>query len=719
MLRSLKNFLILVVAVGVWLAVSEGFAQSLGQSMTQGPRDRIVEPVVESDLVTLAGNTHPLARAQDDRGAIDQETRLERMVLVLQPDAAKQQELDALVEAQQEPGSGVYHQWLTPAEYGSRFGASAGDVARVCAWLASHGFVVETIPAGQRLVLFSGTAGQVEETFHTEMHRYVVDGQRHIANTEDPQIPAALAPVIAGILSMHDFRRSSATRLVRAIARPENSQGSTHYLLPADYATIYDLDPLYGAGKTGTGVSMAIVGRSNINVSDVASFRSMAGLPANAPVVVVDGMNPGLVSGDQDESTLDVEWSGGVAPGAAVKLVVAASTATSDGVDLAAQYIVNHKTASVVSTSYASCEADMGSGAMAFYNSLWEQAASEGISVFVSSGDSGAAGCSAGSASRGSAAGVNGICSSPYSTCVGGTEFNEGSGTYWSATNGAGGGSALSYIPERVWNESANDGGSGLWSSGGGVSEYYTQPVWQKGISGASSNGRRAVPDVAMAAAGHDGYLISGTSAASPSFAGIMSIVVEKQGGAGQGNANPTLYGLLAAGENPFHTTPGGNNSVPGVNGFTASGAAYNLATGLGSVDANVLASVWPAAGVVIAQPGFTLKPSVKSEALLPGRSATFTVVVTGADGFSEAVDLSATAPSGVKVTFTPASVKPGASAMATLAVTRGTVPGTGSVTIKGTSGGLSVSKTLTVQVLSGPPAGFIPPAGPTRAAKL
>jgi hypothetical protein len=309
-------------------------------------------------------------------------------------------------------------------------------------------------------------------------------------------------------------------------------------------------------------------------------------------------------------------------------------------------------------------------------------------------------------------AGVNGLCSSPYSTCVGGTEFNEASGNYWSSTNGSGGGSALSYIPEKVWNESASDGGSGLWSSGGGVSLYFTQPTWQKGISGANSNGMRAVPDVALTAAGHDGYLIcedgnwyviAGTSAASPSMASIMAMVVQKQGGAGQGNANPTLYGMLAASSNPFHATPSGNNSVPGVNGFTASGASYNLATGLGSVDANLLATEWPGSGTVAPPASFSLKASVTSESLLPGKSATFTVAVTGTGGFSSAVSLTTKAPTGVTLAVSPTSLKPGATATATLTVAAGATPGTGTLTITGVSGSTTQSATVALTVLAPP----------------
>ena len=706
MLRTVRTFLLFVAAFAVLAMASVGFAQK------STPQNRIAGPIVDSDVVTLMSNVHPLARAENDRGVIDSETRLERMVLILEPSAMQQSELDALTEAQQEPGSGMYHQWLSPQEYGARFGVSPSDLARITGWLASHGFTVEPPPAGRRLVLFSGTAQQVSDTFHTEIHRYAVNGAMHIANSQDPQIPKALAPVVSGVLSLHDFRRASASRPARQVAKPENTQGGTHYLFPADYATIYNLNPLYAAGKNGSGASIAIVGRSNINLSDVSSFRSTSGLIANQPTVILDGANPGLVSGDQDESTLDVEWSGAVAPGAAVKFVVAASTSTSDGVDLSAQYIVNNKTATVMSTSYGSCEAYMGSGEMAFYNNLWQQAASEGISSFVSSGDSGAAGCNNGGSSSGSMAGVNGLCSSPYSTCVGGTEFNETSGSYWSTTNGTGGGSALSYIPEKVWNESASDSGSGLWSSGGGVSEYFTQPTWQKGISGATSNGMRAVPDVALTAAGHDGYLIcedgnwyviAGTSAASPSMAGIMSVVVQKQGGVGQGNANPTLYGMLTASSNPFHATPSGNNSVPGVNGFTASGASYNLATGLGSVDANLLATEWPGSGTVTNPGGFSLKASVTSESLLPGKSATFTVAVTGTGGYSNSVSLTASVPSGVTLTFTPASLKPGANATATLTVAAGSAAKTANITITGTSAGVAETATVALTVQQAP----------------
>jgi pseudomonalisin len=677
----------------------------------QAPVNRIVRPIDEAQVVTLLGNVHPLARAEFDQGVVRAETRLERMVLELEPSAEQQAELDALVEAQHDAGSPLFHQWLTPAEYGARFGVSAQDLARITGWLKGHGFTVDEIVASNRLIVFSGTAGEVAETFHTEIHRYRVDGVEHIANSQDPQIPAALAGVVGGVVSLHDFRRRSQIKARKALgAQPLYSAGSTHYLFPADFAVIYDLNSLYSAGTTGTGSSIAIVGRSNISLSDMAAFRATSGLNANNPVVILVGANPGLVPGDQDEATLDVEWSGAVAQAATVKLVAGDSTATTDGVDLSAQYAVNHATAPVVSSSYGSCEQDMGTAELAFYNGLWEQAAGQGMSVLVASGDAGAADCYAGSAARASGTAVNGMCSSPYSTCVGGTEFNEGSNSaqYWSATNSTGYETALSYIPEEVWNESGSNGGSGLWASGGGSSVVYPQPVWQKGVNGISGE-MRAVPDVALTAAAHDGYVItengkyfviSGTSASSPSFAGLMALVVGANGGAGQGNANAGLYPLANAQHTPFHATPSGNNSVPGVTGFTASGAAYNQATGLGSVDGSVLVSEWSPGGVPGAD--FAMTASAASGTVQAGKTATFTINVMESGAGMNAVLLTAQAPAGVTVGFSPANILPGMTATATIAVGATAAAGTQNITVTGAdaTGTQSLTYALTVTPL-------------------
>jgi subtilase family serine protease len=246
-----------------------------------------------------------MARPEFDQGAVNAETRMDRVLLLFKPSAQQQAELDALVDAQQNSASPLFHHWLTPAEYGVRFGASAQDRARVTAWLAAHGFDVVEIPVGNRLVVFSGTAGQVFDTFHTQIHRYQVDGVTHLANSLDPQIPLALSEVVSGIVSLHDFRHRSEIRertplTMQATVGPRAlySAGSTHYLFPADFAAIYNLDPLYSAATAGAGASIAVAGRSNINLNDVAAFRSLSGLAANTPSVILAGANPGLVVSD-------------------------------------------------------------------------------------------------------------------------------------------------------------------------------------------------------------------------------------------------------------------------------------------------------------------------------------------------------------------------------------------------------------------------------------
>lgn len=684
------------------------FPMTLAAQVTAHRVPRIID---ESNMVALHGNVHPLARAEFDRGVAEPATPMRSMMLLLKPTDAQQSALDALLEAQHDPTSAQYRQWLTPEQYGERFGLATADLLRLNDWLQKHGFTVEEIPANHRVLIFSGTAAQVQAAFQTEIHQYSVNGEAHYANAQDPQIPAALTGVVSGVLSLHNFGRQSQIHSRVALgSRPQYSSGSTHYLAPADYATIYDLSSIYSGGNLGAGVTIAVIGRSDISLTDVSAFRTFSGLSANQPTVVLAGNDPGTVSGDQDESTLDVEWAGATAPSATVKFVVAASTNSTDGIDTAAQYAVTHAIGQVISVSYGSCESSMGSSEMNFYSTIWAEAASQGQSALISSGDSGAAGCNGGSNTTGSGRGVNGLCSSLYSTCVGGTEFNEGSNAsqYWSATNSAAYGSAISYIPEVVWNESASNGGTGLWSSGGGASIYYAQPSWQSGVNGVSAaNGMRAVPDVAMTAAGHDGYLInengsfwiiSGTSASTPSLAGVIALLVQSQGGTGVGNANTGLYPLVNAASNPFHATLSGNNTVPGVTGFTASGTAYNLATGLGSVDGAVLLHSW-GSGSNTSTIDLTLSESVNSATVQPGKTATFTVSVTETNNNHNAVALSANPPSGVTITFSPSSITPGTNSTATVTVTQSAAAGLDNITISGadTTGTRSLNYALTV----------------------
>ncbi len=694
------------------------FFSIVSQSSAQ-PADRIRAAIDEIRTVSLHGNRHPLARMEYDLGPAAPETRLERMILVLQSDAAQQQELAELLDAQHDPRSPVYHQWLTPESFAERFGASPNDIGRIVSWLGAQGFSIDELPAGGRTIVFSGSAGQVQEAFHTAIHRYRVHGEMHLANAGDPRIPEALAGVVAGVATLHDFRRQPMHTRLQA-APQYSAGGSYYYLAPGDFAAIYDVASLYANGINGAGQTIAIVARCNIPMSDVQTFRQTFGLPANNPTIVVNGSDPGIISADElAEADLDVQWSGAVAPQATIDFVVSASTQSSDGVDLSAQYIVSHNLAAVMSTSFGCCEAYMGSAYNTFYNNLWQQAAAQGITALISSGDSGAAGCDGGSESQATGGlAVNGLCSSPYSVCVGGTEFNEGSnpGQYWSAGNASNGSSALGYIPETVWNESGSNGGYGLWASGGGASAYYSKPAWQS-APGVPADGRRDVPDVSLTASLHDGYLmfyqgslvyVGGTSAASPSFAGLMALV-NQQTGARQGNANTTFYALAtlqgSGGLSYFHDIVNGNNSVPGLTGFSAA-SGYDLASGLGSVDAAVLVNHWTDA-ITGGSPNFTLTVNPGSVTVPAGaaRAVIAQVKVTG--GFNAAVALSATGlPAGVTAVFASPTLAAPGSGTSSLSFTASSSAAAGVYPIQIVATGGTVTQRLPLSLTVSTPAG-------------
>jgi len=684
--------------------------------ITQPPfvqvRDRITSFIDDDQRVTLRNNVHPLATAQYDSGPVAPDFPMERMLLTLLPDATQQEALNQFIDAQYNPESPYYHQWLTPEQYAERFGVSDADTAQIMNWLQGHGMEVEEVTASRRSIVFSGTATQVQAAFHTAIHSYKIGDEVHHANVKDPEIPAALVQVVGGIVSLHDFHSEPMHGVVRKPS-PEFTNGGAYYLAPSDFATIYDLGPLYQQSINGNGQSVAIVARSNINIADVRQFRTFFGLPANDPQIMVNGADPGIWnSNEETEADLDVEWSGAVARNATIKFVVSKSTNSSDGVDLSAQYIVNHNLAPVMSTSFGLCEAALGSSANSFLNSLWQQAAVQGITVLVSSGDNGAAGCDSASASKAThGRGINGLCSTPHSVCVGGNEFADRSNPvlYWSSSNAAGTqASALSYIPEVVWNDSGP--GEGLWASGGGASAVYAKPSWQAG-TGVPADGKRDVPDVALTASGHDGYLIyqngglyvvGGTSAASPSFAGVMALVVQNAA-ARQGNANTAFYALAikqrAGGASVFHDITSGNNGVPGQAGFNAT-AGYDQATGLGSIDAAVLVNHW---GDATAAPTFHAIGSADSLSVTAGSNKSIALTVTVSGGFSAAVAFSVTGlPSGVTAAFTPATLASPGSGSSVLKITAisSVKAGVYSVVASATSGSTKQQIPLSVTVV-------------------
>ena len=577
-------------------------------SLAPATAARIV--IDDSDRVVLDGSVPVRARPESEIGRSSPSLPMERVILLLRRRPGAEADLERLLAAQHDPSSPLFHHWLTPEEFGARFGLADDDIAAVTDWLRAQGFSIDEVATGRGWVNFSGTAAQVEQAFRTEMHDYQVDGKLRHANATEPSLPRALTALVHGVVSLNNFESRP---LSRVMPGETNLNDGSHALAPADFATIYHLGPAYGSGLTGTGQTIAIVARTDIQLSDVRTFRSSFGLPAKDPVFVHNGPDPGVVSGEEGEADLDTEWSGAVARNATIKVVISKTTNPTDGVDLSAQYIVNHDLAPVMSTSFGLCEDHMGSSNLAFYNSLWSQAAAQGITSFVSSGDSGAAGCDAPSSGSGSGRAVSGLCTTPFDVCVGGSQFNDTSnpGAFWATSNDpTTKASALSYIPEIAWNESAHvAGGDGLWSTGGGASNVYSKPSFQS-APGVPTDGQRDVPDVALTAADHDGYLgysagnlvrFSGTSASSPAFAGILALVVQSTG-ARQGNANTVFYPMATrqlngTGPTVFHDIKSGNNTVPGTTGFSA-GTGYDRVTGLGSVDASALITNWSGSSI-------------------------------------------------------------------------------------------------------------------------
>jgi hypothetical protein len=706
------------IRMALLLFVATVPAPAFSRGQQSGPPPRITHPIKEAARMTLPGNIYPLALSEFDQGALADAHPLRRILLLLRRSSEQEASLQKLVGEQQDKSSRNYHAWLTPEQFGKQFGPSDSDVQMVVQWLASQGFTGIKLSAGRSVIEFSGTAASVHSAFRTEIHRYLVGSEEHIANSSDPQIPAALVPVAAGIVSLHDFRKKPMHRLAgftstrRAGATVTSaglqftntscfdgitgSPATCHPLGPYDFATIYNVLPSWNAAPSidGTGQTVAIVARTNINVQDVADFRNLFGLPPNPPQIILDGLDPGLVPGDETEADLDVEWSGAVAKEATIKLVVSESTETTDGVDLSALYIVDHNLASVVSESYGQCESNMGTAGNQFYNNLWQQASAQGITVFVSSGDNGSAGCDfeldqgllpPQPAQYGLQ--VNGIASTPFNVAVGGTDFNDyfNSTTYWNETNTSTTlTSAKGYIPETTWNDTCTNalledphfplstnpetncnnpnisqfavalGGSGGMSNctaptGTTVSSCsggYSKPLWQV-APGVPNDAKRDLPDVSLFASNgfeNSFYMmceadisneqpcstsnyvgVGGTSASSPAFAGLLALVNQKTGSR-QGNANYVFYSLAAkqsslncnsntgpastctfndvtsgtiatpcATGSPNCTTTKAGDQIGVLTGYQA-GAGYDLATGLGSVNAANLVNNWNSA---------------------------------------------------------------------------------------------------------------------------
>ncbi len=665
---------ILLFGAAVLFSVPPVSAQTTPQSVStfsQAPSvpARITQAIDTTQLVRLKGNVHPLARPEFDQGLVSDAAPMKRMMLVLQRSPGQETSLRQLMDEQLSKDSPNYHKWLSPQEFGQQFGPTDTDIQIITDWLTEQGFQQIKVGAGRTAIEFSGNVGQVRNTFHTEIHHFNVNGEARQANVSDPQIPAALAPVVAGIVSLHNFPRRSFRRDAGIHTATRNIDGNPQFttasgcgtsnaqpcyvLGPADFAKVYNIP----AALDGSGQQIAIVADSNINPQDVADFRTLFGLPANPPIVILDGPDPGL-NGDEGEADLDVEVSGMVAPMATIDFVVSEDTQTAAGIDLSAFYIIDNNIAPVMSESFGACEAGLGSAGNQFYDLLWEQAAAQGITVTIATGDPGAAGCDNFNTETAASLGlaVSGFASTPFNVAVGGTDFDDAGTqtTFWNPSTANTPGtreSAMGYIPEIPWNDSCAAtatsatlntvcaSANNIAGGGGGPSSIYAKPAWQSSITPlgiATGDNHRYIPDVSLFAS--DGpqsqsfYLIcqvdavpagnppscatsgsfsfggaGGTSASTPAFAAIMALINQNNGR--QGNANPVLYKIAATSgqscnsstEAPsgstcaFNDVTKGNNSVPCV-GNSTNCSSKTAANGVLVSTASPTTPAWSAA---------------------------------------------------------------------------------------------------------------------------
>jgi hypothetical protein len=605
--------------------------------------------------VRIERGAHPLARPDLDIGPLDPTRRIENLSVVFKLSPEQLRDRDTLLAAVLDPGSPSYHRWLTPELYATRFGARAPDIARTTAWLAEQGLEVHDISRLGARVTFSGTVGTLQTAFRTEMRQYRVAGETHYAMATAPSIPATLADVVLGLHGTHDFNprhvKPSTVRIDPQATCPNGDNFcSGHGLGPPDWAAIYDVNPLYNPGLGGSpihgaGVTIAIVGIAEIAQSDINAFRTRFGLPAST-VTMTLVPNTGTAQGANGaglEAILDTEWSGGIAPDA--NIVYVFTGRNDDNVDDAAFYAIEQNVAPILSESFAGCELGQTPSDADALGVFGSAANLLGITYVAASGDDGAAAC----LNFGfPGLYVNMPASFPGVTAVGGTEFPTGSITY------DGAGTATGYsAQEQVWNESSSASSPG--AGGGGISAVFGRPAYQGTVptcamlgslpvSGIDAATMREVPDLSFtAAATNNGYFIEctynngagdctaaggapkvlqigGTSASTPSFAGVLALVTQATGGGRLGNVNPLLYTLRSTVLGAFHDITIANNEIQcttgtagcpagGLYGYAAA-TGYDCASGLGSLDVSQLVGAWaslvPTATTLTAAPTST-----------------------------------------------------------------------------------------------------------------
>ena len=650
-------------------------------------RDRLSASVSLADRVELPKSGSLRAATSTPLGHLAAETTLTSMRLVLQPSAAQQADLTQLLADQANPSSPQFHRWLSPAQFGARFGVSDNDLAVLQQWLTSQGFTVQGVAPGRNAILFSGTSALVETAFGTSMQRFSRGGQDFFENSTSLHIPAAFSGMVAGVSNLSSYRVRSNRVAPVVPAVPASRQGSPqadftatlqgavkNFLTPYDFRQIYNLNGLAGSGFNGKGITIAVAGQSAIDTTQIGYFQTLTGQTVNAPqqTLVPSTGTSTLVPGDEGESEIDVEYAGGTASGATVNFVYVGNSANFSVFD-SVIYAIDQKLAPIISLSYGSCETSIPAGNLSSLEFSLAQANAQGQTVIASSGDQDAATCDASDSVSGAfttaigGATVSYPASSVFVTGVGGTQLNDGNvvpSPYFAATNNSQNGTALGYIPEIAWNDTAVT--TSVSGTGGGKSQIFSKPSWQTGDN-VPSDGRRDVPDISFAASPNfHGYtfcsaelnssgaasgeactpnsfasIVGGTSLSAPNFAAMLAIIEQANGTTGGlGNVNPLLYAIASgsSGATAFHDITTGNNFVACTAGYPdcvggqlgyATGPGYDLVTGIGSADGQQLANALKTAAAAHAVATVVLSISPAAPTLNQGTIATAVVTAT------------------------------------------------------------------------------------------
>lgn len=677
--------------VFVWvvgfLFVAGGSSVLITKLKAQQPIGRIVAEIDNSARATISGSRPPLAAQAKDVGRVAPETMLHGMSIVFKHSPAQDSELQTLIAAQQNPSSPLYHQWLSPDEFAARFGMADSDLTKVEAWLQEQGFSVDSVARSRNRIAFSGTVSQIQAAFATELHYYSMNGNTHFAPASDLSIPAALAPVVQDVTNLSSFRPQP--RVSRPTANFTSSQSGHTFLTPPDVATIYDIKPAYTAGFTGKGQTIAVVGQTSVSLTDIENFQSAAGLSVKDPTLVLVPSTGNVLEspGDESESNLDLEYSGGMAPGATILFVYVGDDLNSTVFD-SIIYAVENDIAPIISDSYGLCEPALAPGEYSALNGILQQGAAQGQSIIVASGDSGSPDCEGVPGTQQTALAVDFPASSQWVTAMGGTEFlaadvcsastcSTPPAAFWQTASGSDVlSSALSYIPEQVWNDDAPPSGGNpafLASGGGGISILTARPSWQTSVPGIPSGTMRLVPDISVSGSPNNaGYLYcssdpslgvngscshgfrdansqnltvaGGTSFGAPIFAGLVAVINQKQNSVGQGVVSPTLYQLASNATtyaSAFHDIKTGNNNCSAAGSSVCAGSSltqfsagtgYDMASGLGSLDFNKLLGAWPpTTGSALTASRTTLSAATNAPAV--GANDAITITVAPASG--------------------------------------------------------------------------------------